>query len=160
MNPKPSLEPMPERGGDIYALDREYRIKLPVDGRTLVIKAGYETDGASIPRALWRLAHPFQPSLIASAVSHDALYSSEVLPRHRADEIFRRLLIEDKVPRWKARAMWLAVRGFGWMVWRAHTQHSIRRAGKFVSLERAVLVVPVVPVDLSNAETKRLVPCD
>lgn len=132
MNPKPKLEPMPERAGDLYRLAETYRIRLPVDGRTLTIRAGYPTDGASIPRVLWRLAHPFQPRFIASALTHDALYSSELLPRNLADEIFRRLLREDGVPRWKARAMWLAVRGFGWLVWRGHTAASVRKAGQRV----------------------------
>ena len=168
MNPKPKLEPMPERDGDLYRLAETYRARLPVDGRMLIIGARYETDGASIPRILWRLAHPFQPRYVAAALVHDALYGAELLPRHRADEIFRRLLREDNVPRWKARAMWLAVRSFGWLVWRGHTPASIRKAGRLVNLQAPPATATTEDVDRlrstsatggasnPNAETKRI----
>jgi hypothetical protein len=50
------------------------------------IPAGFVTDGASIPRFLWRLIdHPFQSDYIEVYVEHDHDYQTGRIPRKEAD---------------------------------------------------------------------------
>ena len=91
----------------------------------------FDSDASlSIPRPLQllpgfdRTAHPF------SALFHDGCYRRGVLfssryldgpwemlpcPRRLADDLFRLGLIAEGASRFKARAMWLGVRGGGWI---------------------------------------------
>ena len=62
------------------------------DGRYVVcadykdIPAGFITDGASIPRFLWRVIdHPFQSDYIEVYVEHDHDYATGRIPRAEAD---------------------------------------------------------------------------
>jgi hypothetical protein len=59
---------------------------------------------------------------------------SEIIPRRKADDEFRRLLIMHGVSALKARLYWLAVRGFGWLVWQKHTPDSVKSAQMFVEI--------------------------
>lgn len=70
----------------------------------------------------------FRPdTFLSAAVLHDFLYSGEFVPRHIADRIFLQAILDTpKVPRWKARAAWLAVRAFGGFTYRAHHDDTIR----------------------------------
>lgn len=83
-------------------------------GRILVHR-GFETDGASIPRAAWAIiGSPFDEYLEA-AVIHDFLYSAwnQEYDRSEADHIFRELMWNTGVNRAKLSTMWLMVRLFG-----------------------------------------------
>lgn len=63
--------------GGLYAVVEDYG----------VIPAGFATDGASIPRFLWRLlGHPFQSDYIEVFVLHDYRYQTGSLPRKEADK--------------------------------------------------------------------------
>lgn len=79
----------------------------------LTISAGYQWDGPSGPTLAT------VDGLRASLV-HDALYElirTGRLASHRraeTDELFRRLLVEDGMPRWRARLWYWGVRAFGW----------------------------------------------
>jgi hypothetical protein len=82
------------------------------------VRAGFETDGASIPRLLWRLlGHPLQGLTIGPAVVHDALYRSHMTSRRHADAVFYRLLRVNGVWAVKAWALWAGVRMGGWAPW-------------------------------------------
>jgi Protein of unknown function (DUF1353) len=80
-----------------------------------VVPAGFKTDLASSPRALWWLIGPYGPYLF-SALVHDWMYEqwrNGNFKRVDADGIFRRNLRQDgvrKVQRW---FMWTAVRFAG-----------------------------------------------
>lgn len=52
MIPQPVITPIPSSGGlaMVYA---DWQIKLPVSGKTLLVKVGFRTDGASIPEEAW-----------------------------------------------------------------------------------------------------------
>ncbi len=109
------------------------------DGRVLVVRAGFRSDGASIPRPLWPLVGPrFAARTFPAALAHDALYAGELVPREMADAEFHRLLRFTGVGRVKARAYWIAVRSFGWLVWRSHTRGGIALARRWVSVFDAV----------------------
>jgi hypothetical protein len=99
------------------------------------ILPGLVTDGASIPRALWRLVgSPFAGRYLAPAIIHDGLYAAEALPRRECDALFLEAMQETLVSSWRARTMYWAVRAGGWVVWRRHTQASIDTAKQFVQV--------------------------
>lgn len=52
-----------------------------------IVPAGFVTDGASIPRFLWRLlGHPFQSDYIDVFILHDYRYQTGEIPRSVADD--------------------------------------------------------------------------
>lgn len=73
---------------------------------------GFETDFASVPRAFWRIASPWdamEPSVI-----HDYLCRNQIGTRADADRMFLRAMEDYGVKRWRRRLMYRAVRMFGW----------------------------------------------
>ena len=108
------------RGGRrTYVLARALKIQLQNGIRLRVeIPAGFETDFASIPRLLWPLFPPDGPWLEASIV-HDYCYREQVpFSRFFADALFRELMRQYGVPRWRRVAFYYAVRLCGWLWWR------------------------------------------
>lgn len=78
------------------------------------VPAGFCTDGASIPRFLWRVCgHPMETPRIAAAVVHDWHYSQGDISRAEADSLFRELLVAAGECRFRAWIYWMAVRIFG-----------------------------------------------
>ena len=111
MDKYPSLKPIP-------GSKRRYRltndITFVINGKRFLIKKGFETDGASIPRWLWIIIdHPFAPKIVRAAVIHDYLYGLKY-NRKDADRLFRQTLREDKVAEYKVRLMYAGVRLGGW----------------------------------------------
>jgi len=101
-------------------------------GGTIQVEEGFETNLASVPRALWGIMAPWD--VARAAVIHDKLYSKccdcysymarrnsaelqEVWPKARAvsDKVFLLAMkaAEPPVPRWKIHAAYRAVRIFG-----------------------------------------------
>lgn len=97
-----------------------YDVGAEGSGETITVPAGFESDFASIPRALWRLEPPLGRSGKA-AVVHDALYATRGLggryTRQRADEIFLEALTVIGVHPIKRQLMFRAVRMFGGGGW-------------------------------------------
>lgn len=99
------------------------------------IKQGFLYDGLSNPRFLWRvLGHPWQSETEASALVHDALYQTELLPRAQADNIFYQLMIIDEVAKAKAVSYYTGVKSGGWAVWMRHDKDGIRMAREYVTV--------------------------
>lgn len=99
----------------------EYRIGSPDGPERVVVPAGFLTDFASIPRALWWLFHPTGPWAPAALV-HDWLYHSPVVQsgdtsrtvdREEADRIFLEAMAVMGVSAFVRRVMFRAVRLFG-----------------------------------------------
>ena len=89
-----------------------------VEGFTdLVIPAGATTDGASIPRLLWRVCgHPLQSPRVYAALAHDWLYRNGWrlgITRKEADRIYRALLRHFGISAWRAAIEYTALRLFG-----------------------------------------------
>lgn len=78
-----------------------------------------------IPFAYWLLADLGD----AAATIHDWLYCTQELTRRQCDAVFRRALIDLKIPKWRAWAAWLGLRLFGWTVW-MKIKHD-KKCGKF-----------------------------
>ena len=86
-----------------------------------VIPAGFETDGASIPRFYrWRF-DPFG-KWIRAAVIHDWLYSNVAaythIDRKASDVAFRDLMKRECVCCWTRTVIYYAVRIGGWLAFR------------------------------------------
>ena len=102
------------------------------------VKPGFRTDGASIPRFLWRVfGCPYDPDIIAEAIAHDALYRGEIIPRKDADAAFLRMMEESGVPEKKRRLVWRGVRWFGWITWLRHTPESVASARWHIKMDFA-----------------------
>ena len=77
---------------------------------------GFCTDGATIPRFLWRvLGAPMETKTIGPAIRHDWHYADGDLSRKDADDEFYSDLRDNGVSLWKASLFWLGVRLFGWI---------------------------------------------
>lgn len=75
---------------------------------------GYESDSASNPEFLWSiLGCPFGEKFTRPAFFHDIFYHSGIFSRKMSDYLFLKMMIEEGVPRAKARAMYLGVRAGG-----------------------------------------------
>ena len=107
---KPSFSP--NVYSNRWTLDR--LLCVDIGERTLVIHEGFECDGASIPRVLWRLVGPpTTPRGIRAAFVHDYLYTHGdrlEFTRKQADAVFLRLMREDRSE--KPWLKWVAVRLF------------------------------------------------
>ena len=98
-------------------------------GCRFTVPAGTQTDGASIPRFLWRVCgHPLQAPRVYAAVLHDWLYTRSGPPdagridgysypadltREQADECYYRMLRHFGVAAWLATTAHFDLRLFG-----------------------------------------------
>lgn len=81
-----------------------------------VIPAGFESDGASIPRPLWWFTHPFAELLEASVV-HDYHYENAIGSKAIADSAFKSAANDykkfNRTAGWKITVAHFLVRKFG-----------------------------------------------
>jgi len=99
------------------------------------IGKGFRYDGASIPRLFWRIVGtPFTGRYTAAALVHDALYSGEIFSREDCDLIFEDAMIDYLTPTWQRKALFWAVRAWGWVVWDNHYPEFVNDAKKRVTL--------------------------
>ena len=94
-------------------------------GKVYRVPKGFDTDLASVPRALSWAAADWRRSA-RPGVLHDWAYRTGAhaigdlrpISRASADLLFRDALIEEGVPAWRAWLMWLGVRVGGWKYFR------------------------------------------
>ena len=104
-----------ERGNVIKTLEP---LTFEACGKTFTIPAGYLSNGFSCPRFLWGILSPaIDPNSLVASIIHDWIFDTHVLTRAQADSYFRKRLIEDGFPRWKAWLSYLGVRVFGGSHW-------------------------------------------
>lgn len=82
----------------------------------IVVPVGFITNFASVPRPLWPIIGPIDRHAKAATL-HDYLYSIQECSRIEADRVFKEALKACKVKPWKVKAMYYAVRLFGWSCW-------------------------------------------
>jgi hypothetical protein len=101
---------------------------------TISIRAGFRTDGASIPVPMRRfIGNPFDTVRLIAAVLHDALYLSHLLPRIVADFIYYLALRQcSHMPRAYAAAEYLALRAGGKAAWNEKTPSDIAEGRRLV----------------------------
>lgn len=114
---------LPQHDGEGAVLLEDWRIDLDYNGKwflSLVVPSGTQTDGASIPRFLWRVCgHPLQHPRVYAALVHDWIYGGNVptMTRATADSIYRDLLIRFGWGKVKAYTEYYALRIFGGGHW-------------------------------------------
>lgn len=96
------------------------------------VPAGYQFDGASIPPQFWGLiGEPDDEDFLRAAFVHDYLYGRRY-NRKIADKIFEKFLIDEGVPRWKAKLMWVAVRLGGFVFYAGDTNKFWKKVRNFL----------------------------
>lgn len=113
---------------DITRVPVKLRAKFDVTfrGDVYSVPAGFETDGASIPRWLWPVCGtPLQAPRVVAAVVHDFLYGGgdPEATKAEADDLYRDMQIALGIPRWKAYVEWAALRMFG----KSHWYQTVKR---------------------------------
>ena len=86
----------------------------------ITVPAGFESDGASVPRFFWRAVFPPGDSqALRAAIIHDWIYREqpEGATRVDADKLFYTILVADGVPKYRALLAYWGVRLFGWRSW-------------------------------------------
>lgn len=126
----------PLSDGKYWRLDRPftYRIGSQFSRHYIRVTVGFITDFASIPKFIfWFL--PWWAKFSKSPVLHDWLYQSKSImnkpiTRKRADVVFLEAMLVD----WRhhrsrysiAKIEYLAVRLFGWLVWRRAGENTMQ----------------------------------
>jgi len=89
---------------------REHKFKLIKDlkYKDVIIKKGFRTDGASVPRIFWFLFPPNRTDYLPCAIIHDYLCDKEEYKK--ADKCFKQCLEELKVDKFSRTLMYWAVR--------------------------------------------------
>jgi hypothetical protein len=107
------------RDAGMRGSSRIFRLKAPFSyissQGTITVPAGFDTDGASIPRVFWSILDPYGPYFEA-AVIHDWLYSphNRRFNRAQADDIFREAMYNNGLDWLRREAIYRAVRLAGW----------------------------------------------
>lgn len=111
---------------EMWRLESDWQYRAPAF--TLTIPHGYETDLASVPQPLRHFVNCFEFG-ITGPLLHDFLYtyvgcppSDSCVPwrrfsRREVDDHFLSLMEEERVPSWKRRLGYSAVRLGGWTHW-------------------------------------------
>ena len=82
--------------------------------RYFVIPAGYRSDGASVPRFLWRLLSPcIDPVTLVPSIVHDYMYEWKIGTRFDADLWYAEALCRAGYPQWKCLLTFAGIRLFG-----------------------------------------------
>ena len=105
------------RRGTVAVLQEDIAYDAGPLGR-IVVPAGFESDGCSLPRFFWRMiGHPFDMAYLREAILHDWLYRYQPCDRRTADKIFREAMVGRIGPlrRW---AIYWGLRIGGWLAWR------------------------------------------
>ena len=129
------VQPVFHTSGQVTTLASDWSISLLCV--RFSIRAGFVTDGASVPVLLQRWAgHPFDWPRIAAAIVHDWLYASHLLPKWLSDLVFLTLLLRVGYPIGRSFADWWAVVHFGGPAWRSHgpADRAFARAHGSISL--------------------------
>lgn len=114
-NEQPVLQPHPSNPEKWMIFFQDWCFFI--DGVPYWVPKGYWYDGASIPAPFWVVIDPpTAPIMWAPAGAHDPFYLVQK-NRPMADEVLFQFCVQNKVPLWKARAIWGAVRACGYPAW-------------------------------------------
>lgn len=114
--------------GKTYRLSKTWCCCVESDKYILdiTVKAGFETDGGSIPLAFQNIIHPNGIYLLSFLV-HDVLYAGELLNRSQCDWIMLEMLKHQGMDWFLRNSAYLAVRCFGGTVWAVHDRVSVNK---------------------------------
>ncbi len=108
----------PLADGKTWVILRDFGYDVGEEGSRdcIDVAIGFQTDFATVPRALW-IFLPRWGRYGNAAVVHDWLYWTQERQRHEADAIFREAMEVLGVGRLKKSLMYWAVRAFGRFAW-------------------------------------------
>lgn len=124
--------PISTMGETEAVLMEDWTVEILLRGEVLAftVPAGATTDGASIPRFLWRVCgHPLMAPRVYAAMLHDWLYGGRGEARHdyedapcsvtraEADDCYYALLRHFGIGSFVAHVEWAALRMFGGSHW-------------------------------------------
>lgn len=127
----PITQFIPDGDSPIWILKEKYNRIDYEKNHYLTAYEGFEYDKASIPSVIWPILPPFGRYEGAACI-HDLLYKYNTsttmqadyryhnckgYTRKEADKLFLVHMLQDGVPKWKAKAMYRAVRWFGKKAW-------------------------------------------
>ena len=98
-----------------------YTLTVPIRYCGLEIPAGFESDGASVPRFFWRCVFPpGEPRALLAAFVHDYIYQTHPAgwSKQEADYTFYLLLKDQGISPVSAYLAYLGVKWFGGPAWR------------------------------------------
>ena len=112
---RPVVFPDPPFGRHVRLGGREFfELARAYEAPGILIPAGTCSDGASIPRLLWRvIGHPFDSRWIGASINHDWRYSQGRLPREECDRLLRDEMRQTGSGKIRSQAFYSAVRAFG-----------------------------------------------
>jgi hypothetical protein len=87
----------------------------PTRGK-VVVKEGFDTDYASIPRIFWSI-YPPDGAYSPAAVVHDSDYYEQTVSRDVADATFLEGMEALNIPWARRQLIYRSVRAFGWLAW-------------------------------------------
>jgi len=93
----------------------EYPAESPL--RIIKVPIGFVTDFASIPRPFWSILYPID-EYAKAAVVHDYLHFTGHFDRQITDLIFRECMRILRVPKWKRKIVYNAVKYFSGFAWK------------------------------------------
>ncbi len=108
---------------DVHAEDERgnvYTLLEPLHSLGLTVPAGFESDGASVPRFFWRVVFPPGDNrALRAAFVHDFIYRThpDGWTRADADDAFMGLLLDGGVPYMSSLLAYCGVRLFGRSSW-------------------------------------------
>ncbi|WP_436794122.1 DUF1353 domain-containing protein [Actinospongicola halichondriae] len=108
--------------------DFRYEIGNEGSGDEIHVPQWMATDFASVPRPVWWFVAPWGRHGHA-AVVHDAGYYLQTRSRRAYDRVFLEAMTVLGTNPVKARLMYLAVRAFGGLAWRANARRSAEHPG-------------------------------
>lgn len=98
------------------------------DGRFFIaVPPGFTCDFASVPVAFQWIFPKMGTLTDRPAVLHDYIYAAELFERADCDRIFYNAMLHVGVSKWKAWAMYQAVRIGGGMVWNKHKKTCVNQ---------------------------------
>lgn len=97
----------------------EYHVGSYPSNEIIQVPKEFITDFASVPQLFWFILPPWG-TYGKAAVIHDYCYNKGLFPRKRCDDILLEAMIVLDVAHWKRKAIYDAVRIFGWGAWNKH----------------------------------------
>ena len=76
------------------------------------VPAGFKTDLASVPRPFWLITNGKTGRHQRGSVAHDWLCTTKIMSAKEAAKVFLDIMIQDGVPKWRAKSMYRAVLWF------------------------------------------------
>lgn len=125
--PIPPVALLPFGDGQDSVLVAPLQYQIGRSQFVITVPAGFVTDFASTPRAIWAILPPSGRYQLA-AVVHDFLYWDQGCTREQADDLLRAAMAESQVRPTERDLIWQAVRRFGGSAW--DENQAAKRAGK------------------------------